>query len=96
MKKKENKETNKEKIERLEKYYEDTQRDYRKSWDISQMHRKELHLTKKKLAYVRKQVMNKEETIQWLWEKIREFEKRESVKYGFNNSVNVARTEDNI
>ena len=48
MKKKENKETNKEKIERLEKYYEDTQKEYRKSWDISQMHRKELHLTKKK------------------------------------------------
>ena len=37
---------------------------------------KELDLTKKELANVRKQVINKEETIQWLFGRLREYEKK--------------------
>lgn len=90
------KETNKEKITRLEKEIQEKKHRQQSFFRILQEKKKELHLTKKKLAYVRKQIINKEETIQWLFERLREYEKKDKLKYGFNNSVNVARTKDNI
>ena len=39
-------------------------------------YRNELHLTKKKLADSRKQIINKEETIKWLFDRLKEFEKK--------------------